>query len=309
MQDTLISEFNIGSEIQELYWIVGTVVNEESSCFLRPVLRGVETGNFHVCRQPIGMLPILTLGQYYHGGRLLRVSQRGEPITCVIPDIADYEEITSAEIPELLYSFDNRRTGTQRLFKYKTAELEVLIPTTELIRYLFVHNRTLANAMMRNSGLMTLFRAVRPDFYEELHIDFTEDMPRKAISDKFAEEFSWLAVDKEARKSWDSIFTLSHGQNYLSFTPPSIKDSKCEFRVVKRGNQMLVLEIMLMSGKVQPCKKLIYTHPSMKQAIKIDVNTKLNLSRSRNVDTNSNDDSEKYEYDYKLDDDRLGNDS
>lgn len=306
MRDTVINQFNVGNEIQELYWIVGTQFNEESSCFLRPVLRGVESGQFHMCYQPIGMLPILTLGQHYYEGRLLRLSQRGEPMTCVLSDVGDCEEITSAEIPESLYSFDNRTTGTQRLFKYKVDDLEILIPTTELIRYLFAHNRTLANAMMRDMGLMTLFRAVKPDFYEELQIDFTEDMPLKAISNKFAEEFSWLAVDTEARKSWDSIFAMSYGQDYLSFTPPSIRNSKCEFRVVRHGNQVLVLEIMLMSGKVQPCKKLIFTHPSMKQVIKIGSNKNIDLNVPGSEGTEPEGESEKYEYEHKLEANGLG---
>lgn len=306
MQDTVINQFNVGNEIQELYWIVGTQVNEESSCFLRPVLRGVETGKFHLCYQPIGMLPILTLGQHYHEGRLLRLSQRGEPMTCVLSDLADYEEITSADIPASLYSFDNRTTGTQRLFKYQADGYEILIPTTELIRYLFAHNRTLANAMMRDAGLMTLYRAVKPDFYDELRIDFTEYMPLKAISNKFAEEFSWLAVNTEARKSWDSIFAMSHGQDYLSFIPPSLKNSKCEFRVVRHGNQILVLEIMMMSGKIQPCKKLIFTHPSMKQTVKIGGNKKIDINGIESVDIDSDSESERFEYEHKLDANGLG---
>ncbi len=306
MRDTVINQFNVSSEIQELYWIVGTQLNEESSCFLRPVLRGVETGKFHMCYQPIGMLPILTLGQHYHEGRLLRLSHRGEPMTCILSDLADYEEITSADIPESLYSFGNQTTGTQRLFKYKAGGLEILIPTTELIRYLFAHNRTLANAMMRDAGLMTLFRAVKPDFYDELQIDFTEDMPLKAISNKFAEEFSWLAVDTEARKSWDSIFSMSYGQNYLSFIPPSIKNSKCEFRVVRYCNQVLVLEVMLMSGKVQPCKKLIFTHPSMKQTIKMGSPKNIDIDVTGNMDTDPDGELAKFEYEHKLDANGLG---
>lgn len=269
-------------------------------------MRGVETGKFHLCYQPIGMLPILTLGQHYHEGKLLRISHRGEPMTCVLADIADYEEVTSADIPESLYSFDNRATGTQRLFKYQVDGFEILIPTIELIRYLFAHNRTLANAMMRDAGLMTLFKAVSPDYYDELHIEFTEDMPLKAISNKFAEEFSWLAVDIEARRSWDSIFAMSYGQNYLSFIPPSIRNSKCEFRVVRYGKKILVLEIMLMSGKVQPCKKLIFTHPSMKKIIKIGNNGNKDINGTENVGTDSDGESESFEYEHKLEANGLG---
>lgn len=302
MRDIVIHDFNISNEIQELYWIVGTEFNDESACFIRPVLRGVESGSFHMCRQPIGLMPILTLGQYYQEGRLLHLPHRGNPETCVISDLANYEEITTADIPTSLYTFHSQTTGIQRLFKYRVNDLEISIPTVELIRYLFAHNRTMANAMMRDSGLMTLYRPINPGFYDELQIDFADEMPLRAISNRFAEEFSWIAVDPDARKSWDSVYSNSCGNDYLSFIPPSIKNSRCEFRAVREGNQLLVLEIYLMSGKVQPCKSLTLTHPSLKQTVKLG-NSAFTPGKQVDIDIDpdENNQPQKYEIEQKLD--------
>lgn len=301
MLNTVINEFNIGSEVQELFWFAGTSFNAESACFIRPVLRGVESGNFHMCKQPIGMMPILTLGQYYQEGKLLNLSFRGEVETCVIPDLGNYEAVTSAEIPAALYSFNHFATGTQRLFKYCFDGIEVLIPSTELIRYLFIHNRALANAMLRSSGLMSLYKAIAPGYYDDLHIDFTENMPLRALSNRFAEEFAWAAVDPDARKSWDSIYRLSAGNEYLLFEPPPLKSSRCELRAIKRDNQILVLEILLLTGKRQPCNKLVYSHPSMKQRIRHKTIHGIDIDPIDSDKSMLEDEAQRYEYEHKLD--------
>ena len=169
---------------------------------------------------PIGLLPILKLGQVFSEGKLMTLAVKGIFGKAVISDVSVYQEITSAEIPKALYSFDGNQGGVQRLFKYQTDNGEIFIPTIELIRYLFLHNRTLANALMRPSGIMSLFSPEMPGHHAELTLNFTAEMPKSSLSQQFAQEFAWLALDPDARKSWDSVYIQSHGQDYLTFTPP-----------------------------------------------------------------------------------------
>jgi len=120
--------------------------------------------------------------------------------------------------------------ATQRLLRYTTQDTEIYIPTIELIRYLFLHNRTLANALMRPSALSLLHRPELPGFRKELHLEFTKEMPIRSLSNKFAQEFAWLTFDVEARKSWDSVYLKSKGKEYLTLSPPPLQNSQLRFR-------------------------------------------------------------------------------
>ena len=229
----------------------------------------------------------------------MALSSKGLITTEIIEDLSIYEEITSSDIPQDLYSFHGRQAGTQRLFRYTTQDAEIYIPTIELIRYLFLHNRTLANALMRPSALSLLHRPDLPGFRKELHLEFTKEMPIRSLSNKFAQEFAWLAFDIEARKSWDSVYLKSKGQEYLTLSPPPLQNSQLRFRGLKAGNKWLVLEILTLTGRYQPCEKLIYSHPLLQKKHMIK-REEPNCKSGTKVKADSKDHPKNYEYEYKL---------
>lgn len=259
-----------------------------------------------MCSLPIGMLPVLTLGRYFDHGQILDTTMRGTIESIQIDDMAQYSEITSADLPSSLYSFGNQSTGRQKLFHYEANGLEVFVPTMELIRYLYLHNKTLASALMRPNGLMTLFNPQFPGFQKELRIDFTAEMPRSSLTNDFAQEFAWIAMDHSARKSWDSVRQMSLGQTYLTFVPPGLKNSVWQYRGIRHENQVLILEIMRLSGKSQPCDRLVFGHPSMKQISKVDNEKTLPINTDNEVDTQLADSTARYEYAFELEDDGGG---
>ncbi len=305
-----IKEFDIGNEVQELYWIAGTTFNADSDCFIRPVLRGVDSGNFTMTQPPIGLLPMLTLGRLYHRGYLLERSMTGLLDTIVIPDLADGIEVTSADLPANLYSFDDRKVGAQKLLRYRIDGINLYLPTIELIRYLFLHNKTLANALMRADALHTYFNPQQPGFQEEMRIDFAAEMPVASITLDFVREFAWLALDVEGRSAWDSVRTMSLGKQYLTLDPPSIKQALIEYRGLFDGNSVLVLALSSLTGRMLPCKKIIASHPALKR---VKWNLKLDQPDGEGQG-DSNDDSSKdpievVEYDYDINDGGSGSTS
>jgi len=152
-----------GDELLDLYWLAG-VKERDSQWSVRAVFRGISSSNFHVEYLPIGLLPLLSIGRIFERGNLITLNSRGMTGTATIPDLSQFENISSAEIPENLYSFDGNASGVQRLFRYRTAEGDILIPAIELIRHLFLHNRLLANAMMRPGSVNLLFHPEVPGF-------------------------------------------------------------------------------------------------------------------------------------------------
>lgn len=306
LQIQQFSEFS-GEHI-ELYWFVGFEQNVKESWFVRTVVRGMESGKFHMMQLPIGLLPMLSLGQVFSEGELLSLSAKGLIETLTINDVSQFEEITSADIPQKLYSFEGREAGVQRLFRYKTSQGEVLIPAIELIRYLFLHNRVLANALMRPGAINLLFHPEAPGYHPNLVLRFTAELPKHCLSHKFAQEFAWIALDSQARRAWDSVYLLSHRRQYVSFVPPALKNSAWTFRGVQHGNTWLVLELLHLTGKQQPCDKLSYGHPTLKQVIRT-LAEKPRIVGTPGGDEDTNASQEKVVYDYQLDDGQLGSKS
>lgn len=297
MSNLFISQFNIGAKPIETYWLAGLLKHEDGAYSVRAALKNVDDHQFHLTTLPIGLLPILTHGQVYSGGKLMALSSKGLIATEVVADLSQYEEITSSDIPQDLYSFHGRQAGTQRLLRYTTQDAEIYIPTIELIRYLFLHNRTLANGLMRPSALSLLHRPDLPGFRKELHLEFTKEMPIRSISNKFAQEFAWLAFDADARKSWDSVYLKSKDKEYLTLSPPPLQNSKLKFRGIKAGNKWLVLEILMMTGRHQPCEKLIYSHPQLQRIIKREEPSGELGTKTKSDSKNQ---AKRYEYEYKL---------
>lgn len=306
MHSLSIKAFDVNDELQELYWFGGIAFNGRSDCFIRTILRGSVSGKFKMCQLPIGNLPFLTLGQYFQHGHLLEMTTRGTIDTVTIKDLSDSCEISSNSIPQELYSFGDNATGKQKLLLYELDGLEIFIPTTELIRYLFLHNKTLANAIMKPAGLMTLYKPKLPKFNEVLNLDFSIDMPKASLTNEFVQEFAWIVMTDEVRKSWDSVLMLSLDQTYFTLTPPSLKNTNVKFRGIRRNNQIMILEILQMTGKTQPCNKLIYTHPLLKKTISVTLPQISLESQSDYESTESKTSIERFEYFYELHDDGEG---
>ena len=288
---------DLGSEDFVLYWLPG-LVKEDEAWFVRAALRGMNSKNIKNVVLPIGLLPVLALGRVFSKGNLSLMTESGTFVNALIADMSDYEEVTSAQIPQELYSFGENKAGIQRLFRYQTSQGDVLIPTIELIRYLFLHNRTLANVLMRSSGLNSLFHPELPGYHQELKLRFTKEMPKSCLTDNFAEEFAWLALDPSARRSWDCIYLKSNGKDHVTFTPPALQQSSWAFRGIQHGKQWLVLELLHLSGKIQPCAELYYSHPSLKEVISSSGGS----GNTNDPNSNGNNLNERIIYDYELDD-------
>ena len=198
----------------EVFWLAGLVLNEKNEWKVRTVYRNKDTGKLFPSLDPIGMLPLLSLGTWFdRHGQLMTDALPGEMAETIVPDVGNPEVINSDELPPELKTIKKGKAGNQRLFRYWTANGVVLIPAVELVRVLFVHNRTLALALMRPAGLEQLFVPIGPGLREVAKLQFTRGMPQSAIGHDLAKNIAWIALDENARRSWDSVFRLSDGRS------------------------------------------------------------------------------------------------
>jgi hypothetical protein len=258
---------NLADEPLELFWIAGLFLDDKNNWNVRCVFRGKLTGELFKSKLPIGMLPILRLGIWFDQGLLKHEDASGVNAEIIISNMADYDIITSAEIPNELYPLPNGKAGTQRLFRYRVGNLQVLIPVVELLRLMFIHNRALAIALMRPGGIEQLYTPQTPGFREAAQIRFAKEMPRSVIGSAFAQEFAWLVLDPQARRAWDSVQQLSEGQAYVLFQPPAIRNAAWSFRGIRCGDQWFVLELKTFTGRRLPFNELEYSHPTFRKTI------------------------------------------
>lgn len=262
---TLVAPFLRHSEDLEIHWLAGFRKTLDHKWQVLAVTSDIDAGTLRRWWLPMGLLPLLAPGHAFIRGCRSTVPHCGHAMPLRIDDVGAGEEVTTAAIPPEVYSFGGRRRGVQRLLRYRRGNRVILVPAVEMIRYLFLHNKTMANALMRPDGIMELFCPEEPGFHSNLHLRFTKGMPRTCLSEAFVSEFAWIAVAPEGRRSWDSVRDRTAGQRYVSFTPPRLLDSRWMVRAVEWEETILVLEILSMTGKRFPCDALRYSHPTIRE--------------------------------------------
>jgi len=252
----------------EILWLAGLYRTAKLGWQVRVWTKGRSTGAVVQKDLPIGLLPMLAPGRVVSKGQIMTLPATGVPMSASIPNLGEGEELDANDcITRGLYSFGGHRGWKQRVLQYKIGGRTLLIPTIELVRFLFLHNKALARAIMQPAGLLNLALPVEPGFHKELQMDFTWGIPRRALSRNEVKEFAWLAVDPAGRRAWDSVRERSN-QRFVSFEPPPLA-SRLEFRGVEWYSHRLVLEIKSMSGRTLPCETLRYSHPA-ERAVRVD---------------------------------------
>lgn len=253
----------------QVYWLAGLHRSDQNEWWVRTVFRAQGGGQLHERLLPIGLLPILSLGIWFDQEVLQADGAYGEDMEIRIPDVSRFEVMTSDQVSSDLYPLPEGKAGTQRLLRYHTPDGDVIIPAIELVRSLFLHNRAMALALMRPSGLEQLYYPQAPGRTGHAVLQFTGQMPGQVLGERLAKEFAWLVLDVSARRAWDSVLRHSLGQPYVMLDPPAIEHSTWSFRGVRHGNQWLVLELYAISGRYLPCDELDYGHPSFRRVVRV----------------------------------------
>lgn len=141
--------------------------------------------------------------------------------------MASGEDLDAAScISQPLYPFGGHRGWRQRVLRYFADGKILLIPTFELIRALFLHNKALVRAILQPAGLINLATPVEPGFHDKLQIDFTwgielflyQEM-KQMVRDTYD---IWAEVLQErANETRPKDKKKVNGQMELNFLPPS----------------------------------------------------------------------------------------
>lgn len=261
-----ITPFAVTDEPVALVWLHDLHLDRNGDWALIAVLRGLRGGGLFRAEVPFGMVPLLAPGRVYTDGIRSEAAARiGEVGRAFIASLRDAETARLSEVPPELFPDGRPRGSDQKLLLYRTPGLDLYIPPLELVRRLFLHDRVLANVILRHGGLTDLWVPVMPGFPEELLLEFTAAMPQRVLTEDFVREFAWLAVHPTGAASWNSVSRLSNPADGIMLRLPKLGGFEMTFRGLFGGGAALVHEILSLPGKVQRFRQLDYTHPALKE--------------------------------------------
>lgn len=254
----------------ELVWLSGHYTDHSQRRHLSVRFRDLSNSNYFQETLPFAYLPFLMPGLVVSRGEVQIARVTGKSGQINLSDLSDAEEVDAGDaVPLSLYSFGHHLGGGQRILRYRSGDKVILIPSIEMIRFLFLHSRVLADALMVPSGLQTLAVTPDPGLAWEIEIRFEKDVPRRLLTVDFIREFAWLSVHPDGRKAWDSIGRRSLGQRFLTLDLPPIQNCSLEFRGVEKNGCWLVMEIIALSGREQPARSIVWRHPSVREPSRI----------------------------------------
>lgn len=124
-------------------------------------------------RLPFGMLPFLMPGFVVSRGEVLTTRRGGKQGRAMIPDLSAPEIVTVHDaVTRRHYDLGGHTGGSHRILRYQSRDWAILIPEMELIRFLFLHGKVMANAILQPMGLMDLAITPAPGSYQEILIEF-----------------------------------------------------------------------------------------------------------------------------------------
>ena len=247
----------------ELRWLNGIFSDFKRGLRIKALFHKSSDGTTFPTDLPFAMLPFLMPGLVVSNGEVLTARKTGRHHQVVLADLSDADDLPVREaIPRSLYNLGGHTGGDQRILRYQTGDRTVFIPANELIRFLFLHSKVLAEALLRPSGLLDLAVTPSPGLCAQARIDFTERISRRLLMPDFVREFAWISIHPDGRQAWDSVRRRSKDQRFLAFDPPPLHNCQLEFRGVEWNRRWLVLEILNLSGRVLPASTILWSHPA-----------------------------------------------
>ena len=187
---------------------------------------------------------------------------------------------TLAEFPDLtnVASVRNKESEQSAFVVDRVNTPKLVIPQLELARVLFYASSYLSRASLMSSRLLTDFR-VDVNFqrdYANIEVLHTSNFPPSAFNDSATRAMlSWLLIDKNAKRSFESIFRYFSTENHLDvssgykrwlfhFDPPQMSGWSFSYdgRLDSSGRYFLVEKITDIEINAQMPSRIYFHNPS-----------------------------------------------
>ncbi|GED17241.1 Tn7-like element transposition protein TnsE [Aneurinibacillus migulanus] len=248
---------------------------------------------------PVGLLPMLRIGQWYHDGTPMATQKEGTIGAVTIPAGATFQQDTSLAVCRRFqyYLYRDTELIKQQMLSFTVHGVTYHIPQTEMIRAFFALYKVCSNAMLRPNGLSLLVNHASVQ-NQELSIVFAKEIPVSTLTDAFVQHIGWVISNTDIRISFESIYMQVYQQGMylkygapLSFVVPNLDGITLTYRGTLNGNEMMVFEIVGIDGLYSPINTITYTHPLLKERIYVPGLKKRQIQKGKldevEVDTTS----------------------
>lgn len=295
MASIKLKPWPFGNRIVKLHWFGN--VRLTSSKNWRITVAFEDSQQIELIQYPIGLLPILRIGQYYQYGQPLMSQKEG------VIDVALVHDLTAGHTEQSLnvcrqfgyFLYGKAELINQNLWCFRSNGLDYYILHTELIRALFTKNKVLANALLRPKGLVYLLNRHHISG-RYARFDFSRDIPATIISDDFVQHFAWLYAILDIRNSFESIQTnvysnatnANHKATYghrLELAVPKLFDSYWTFRGKRQGHHVFIYEVLSFTVDDLSFDQIDYSHASIKKRVYSNHSKKKQITRTSKKQT------------------------
>jgi len=279
-----------GNRIVKLHWF-GHVRLTKGNRW-RITVAFEDNQNIELINYPIGLLPILRIGQYYQNGQALISQATGSIDIAHIRDLSDGHTKNSLDICRRFnyYLYKRAELIKQNIWCFQSKGIYYYIPHIELVRALFAKNKVLANALLRPNGLVYLLDHEHYNNRQAI-LDFSREIPASLINDDFVQHFSWVYFITEIRNSFESVQTNVYAQaatNYglafgqaIEVIVPKLLNSDWVVRGKRINQHVLIYELLSFSASEFPVERIDYSHKSIKRRVYCNNPKKKRISKGK----------------------------
>ena len=244
------------------YWYVTCYFSVEGQ---RPFSKGL----------PVDLLPALIPGTVYPS---TSTENKAKGYTGVfkVPSIADWKQCHYRDLPRSLRrlrKFSNQ-IADQVVYRMEARDRIFWLPAIEFARMLFFHSVKVVEAAVYQGNTWQLAKAHQEDWIGE--VTFSSLVPVSYLNSlQFRKFFAWLLFDKDAEKSFCSIFRLLNEGSYpqdnvehwtFDFQPPDLGASEISWAGYtgrdSEQHHCYIREIRAIAGVPTPeLEAVVFSHP------------------------------------------------
>ncbi|WP_276916566.1 Tn7-like element transposition protein TnsE [Aneurinibacillus aneurinilyticus] len=228
-----------------------------------------------------GSLPLLAIQRFYKNGNFTSSKVHKNDETMEITLYPDH--ITRSERPWSIIGYPDKLKSRNFLFRHEGSV--VMIPIIEVIRGILAPNRFLLYRLLESNSFPLYF--VESLTRQQLHFDFSSSYHKKYTAPGFLNQLAWLFTNPDIKRMYDDIAFNLMTVGELSF------DWRCEqpitvvARVQRRGNSILILEVLQVKNKQIHCDVISFTHPEIRETVQ---SNEPKLKRYRKLNGNGEND-------------------
>ncbi|MDF2985213.1 MAG: hypothetical protein K0R50_723 [Eubacterium sp.] len=269
------------NEEVQLYWHGVPFVNTEGLWMLKCLFKRSD-GSFKEQITPFGTLPYLRNGQTYINGEFSDRPGSGSIHEIKLPGFVKLDYCKAFNFPKRLYAFDIPPApayGNLPLCRFEIGGNFYYIPCTEIVRSILAPYKMLVNQILRPEGL-ECFIENHTESGGRLSVYLSEEYDRKLLNDDAISYFIWLRFNKQAQRSWNSVYRniiidASKKSNDISselrkgipirVMPAHSGASTWTFRGLQYKNHYLILELLHRSDLEIPFYIVECFHPKLER--------------------------------------------